>query len=167
MTDGYDNAVMGVIIATMIAMVPFCALVAVLVEVYVDLWDVRDRACSESRVPCVGCEQPDLTRSSTCWVPLAFSSQVYTFNMSDDDKWVLELLPHRSRVLLLFRCVRVAAGGCGNQCTAVDCMWDCEERSTCKGDVISVGWGGNGVGGGSEVRQSTCSERHVCAHPWL
>ena len=133
MTDGYDNAVMGVIIATMIAMVPFCALVAVLVEVYVDLWDVRDRACSESRVPCVGCEQQDLTRSSTCWVPLAFSSQVYTFNMSDDDKWVLELLPHRSRVLLLFRCVRVAAGGCGNQPGFLHKKAKGKENAVCEG----------------------------------
>jgi hypothetical protein len=47
--DHYDDAVMGGIIALMIAMVPFCALVAVFVEIYIDLWDVSGCAVVGAR----------------------------------------------------------------------------------------------------------------------
>jgi hypothetical protein len=55
------------------------------------------------RTRCVAVSVCDPWYVSTC-----VGLQVFTLNMSEDDKWVLELLPHRSRILLLLRWVHLA-----------------------------------------------------------
>ena len=139
--DGYDNTVMGVIIAIMIAMVPLSAIVAVLVEVYTDLWDVRpplSRACRALACTIKWLLLPAAeTSTDSCLLVVTNGlggcgiglMQVYTFKMDEDDKWVLDLLPLRVHILLLLRYVCAAVGV---RRGSVQC------RETCSETVLST-----------------------------